>query len=294
MKAKNKRIAVITSISIGVAALAGASLASYATSDGYSTGKNALKKLLDNENYTADLKLELKSDDTTLCTMEMHELYDRNSDVKLNHTEKSTSNIFNEDENYEVNTWYQDNSNIEAFYSDSSEPYTNIYTPSLDANTAFDCMSHMNDNDKEKADKIIRFVELSVDTVVGDLKNNFTYIAGDENSSTYEISLDSIQIPELVNAGLSAIVSNITISDSDDPICTILANDPSIQNVNLKFTVDNEGRLTDGTGFMSLGNTEQDIELYMSFKMYDYGTTKPQRVDISTLPNVHEYDVCEY
>ena len=43
--------------------------------------------------------------------------------------------------------------------------------------------------------------------MIGDLKNNIIYVSGDDNSSTYEMNLDAIQIPEVANAGLSAMFS---------------------------------------------------------------------------------------
>ena len=51
--------------------------------------------------------------------------------------------------------------------------------------------------------------------MIGDLKNNIIYVSGDDNSSTYEMNLDAIQIPEVANAGLSAMFSE-NIADSDD------------------------------------------------------------------------------
>lgn len=66
---------------------------------------------------------------------------------------------------------------------------------------------------------MVNFVELIADTMIGDLKNNIIYVSGDDNSSTYEMNLDAIQIPEVANAGLSAMFSgNIANSDDDsDP-----------------------------------------------------------------------------
>ena len=44
---------------------------------------------------------------------------------------------------------------------------------------------------------MVNFVELIGDTMIGDLKNNIIYVSGDDNSSTYEMNLDAIQIPEV-------------------------------------------------------------------------------------------------
>ncbi len=121
-------------------------------------------------------------------------------------------------------------------------------------------------------------------------------MSGDDNSSIYEMNLDAIQIPEVANAGLSAMFSeNIADSDDDSDPYTLLGTDPIVKNVSVKFTVDNEGRFTNLNAEASMVGNDSNGEKHeatvnITLDMSDYGTTKPERVDISTLPNVEYSD----
>ena len=151
-------------------------------------------------------------------------------------------------------------------------------------------------NEDKRNQKMVNFVELIADTMIGDLKNNIIYVSGDDNSSTYEMNLDAIQIPEVANAGLSAMFSeNIADSDDDSDPYILLGTDPIVKNVSVKFTVDNEGRFTNLNAEASMVGNDSNGEKHeatvnITLDMSDYGTTKPERVDISTLPNVEYSD----
>ena len=72
---------------------------------------------------------------------------------------------------------------------------------------------------------------------------------------------------------------------------TLLGTDPIVKNVSVKFTVDNEGRFTNLNAEASMVGNDSNGEKHeatvnITLDMSDYGTTKPERVDISTLPNV--------
>ena len=110
------------------------------------------------------------------------------------------------------------------------------------------------------------------------------------------MNLDAIQIPEVANAGLSAMFSeNIADSDDDSDPYILLGTDPIVKNVSVKFTVDNEGRFTNLNAEASMVGNDSNGEKHeatvnITLDMSDYGTTKPERVDISTLPNVEYSD----
>ena len=130
------------------------------------------------------------------------------------------------------------------------------------------------------------------DTLVGDLKNNIVYVSGDDNSSTYEIKLEGIQIPELVNAGLSAMFSSMNqySSYNEDDVFLKLGTDPVVKSASLTFTVDREGRLLDETGTFTLAGFGEDGASHEACVTetlkIDYGTAKPEKIDISPLKNV--------
>lgn len=84
---------------------------------------------------------------------------------------------------------------------------------------------------------------------------------------------------------------NIADSDDDSDPYTLLGTDPIVKNVSVKFTVDNEGRFTNLNAEASMVGNDSNGEKHeatvnITLDMSDYGTTKPERVDISTLPNV--------
>lgn len=302
MTQKKKKITMITGVAVGVVMLAGAALANYNTSNGYDVGKMAAKALLSNENYTSDMTVSLSLDGEALSTTHITELYDRNGAVRLNKTEK----MYGSDQNYgyyrgngETKEWLQDGTCIYiSEYSDAERKsgaavYKNSFEWRNDGGGMFDADNSMDDDERKTSDRMVRFMELIGDTLVGDLKNNIVYVSGDDDSATYELNLDSVQIPEFVNAGLSAVFSQMQTYDNDDPLA-VLGDDPIVSNASLKFTVDKEGRLLDGTASGALKGRDENGDIHtvtmdISLKMSNYGTTKPEKLDMSTLPEDTEY-----
>ena len=260
MKSNKKKITMAIGMVLGVTVLAGATFASYNTSNGYDVAKTAVKGLMKNENYTANMTTKISLDGKEISSDTLKELYDRNGDVKINKENKVSS--------YDYNSEYRE---FDKFYTEDA-------------------------NEDKRNQKMVNFVELIGDTMIGDLKNNIIYVSGDDNSSTYEMNLDAIQIPEVANAGLSAMFSeNIADSDDDSDPYILLGTDPIVKNVSVKFTVDNEGRFTNLNAEASMVGNDSNGEKHeatvnITLDMSDYGTTKPERVDISTLPNVEYSD----
>ena len=248
-----------------------------------------------NENYTANMTTKISLDGNEISSDTLKELYDRNGDVKINKENKVSSYDYNS----EYREWVQDDTNIisSTHYDDekrtlveeNASEYLNLFGE-------FDKFYTEDANEDKRNQKMVNFVELIADTMIGDLKNNIIYVSGDDNSSTYEMNLDAIQIPEVANAGLSAMFSeNIADSDDDSDPYTLLGTDPIVKNVSVKFTVDNEGRFTNLNAEASMVGNDSNGEKHeatvnITLDMSDYGTTKPERVDISTLPNVEYSD----
>lgn len=289
MKKTNRKLTAGIGLALGVTIFAGAALANYSTANGYDTFKTAAKGLLKNENYTMNAKLSFSLDGEEKAGDEITELYDRNGDVKLNHVEKNNSSTT-------YKSYLQDNTYVNIYEQDG-EQHTTVHDNAADywGRGALDSMTDVNDDDQKTADKIIRFAELAADTFVGDLKNNIVYVSGDDNGAEYEMNLDSVQIPELVNAGLSAMFSAINTSNRDfdeedrDPFLA-LGTDPIVKNASLKFAVDNEGRFTHVLAVISAVGNGHEGAVSIELNLSDYGTTKPERVDINSLPNVRRHD----
>ena len=283
MTRKQKKMTAAIGIISGAVILTTAALASYGTANGYQAGKDAALKLMENENYTAECSVVLTTDGSETETFGVKELYDRNGDVVLNRVATQNNDVSKKFEE----EYIQDGKSIDI------TPYgtfVDFFENSGAQIGLFDLGNIMTAQDRTRMQKYIRFGELLGDTLVGDLKNNVVYVAGDENTSTYELSLNSVQIPEFINAGLSALVSSGNYKLDG----ITLTGDPYISSLDLKFTVDKEGRLTDGTFKAALDAEDEDgtahsFGIDASLKLYDYGTTQPQRIDISSLENVNDY-----
>lgn len=286
MNKKNKKITAIVGIATGAVILAGAAFASYNTSNGYDVGKLAVKGLMSNENYTAEMTTTFNVDGEEIESIKFKEKYDRNGDVKrYNETQHSNE--------YLTQSWHQDGKEIRIQnISDGTKVY--VYPEKIYSGAGvFDINQELTDEDRKTQEKVIRFVELVGDTLVGDLKNNIVYVGGDDNSATYEMNLSSVQIPEFVNAGISALFSQTGYGGVDDFVKNFV-NDPFVSNVTLKFTVNSQGKLLDGNISGTLTGRDKNGEAHnaqgtATLKMSDYGTTVVDRFDESTLPEDTHY-----
>lgn len=201
MKSNKKKITMAIGMALGVTVLAGATFASYSTSNGYDVAKTAVKGLMKNENYTANMTEKISLDGKEISSDTLKELYDRNGDVKINKENKISSYDYNS----EYREWVQDDTNII-----SSTHYDGEKTTLVEENASeylnlfggFDKFYTEDANEDKRNQKMVNFVELIGDTMIGDLKNNIIYVSGDDNSSTYEMNLDAIQIPEVANCRL--------------------------------------------------------------------------------------------
>ena len=88
MKSNKKKITMAIGMVLGVTVLAGAAFASYNTSNGYDVAKTAVKGLMKNENYTANMTTKISLDGNEISSDTLKELYDRNGDVKINKENK--------------------------------------------------------------------------------------------------------------------------------------------------------------------------------------------------------------
>ncbi len=121
----------------------------------------------------------------------MKELYDRNGDVKINKENKVSSYDYNS----EYREWVQDDTNIiSSMHYDGEKEHLLRKTHLIPKFIwRFDKFYTEDANEDKRNQKMVNFVELIADTMIGDLKNNIIYVSGDDNSSTYEMNLDAIQ-----------------------------------------------------------------------------------------------------
>ena len=173
---------------------------------GYDVYKKALLGTLYADNYTAEVTMDLMMDGQLLGTEKVYEEFSAEGDANLYRKVETSSNM-EEGNSYSQETYFQDKTEI-RIYQDPEDENINV----LDNGKYYEPGSSRYfvggfDVQNETDRKVVRFVELLADTFMGDLKNNFVYISGDADSKQYELALDGMQIPEFVNAGLSAIFS---------------------------------------------------------------------------------------
>lgn len=296
MTSKKRKLITLTSLAVGICIFTAAAVANLATAGGYAVYKNALIGLAGGtDNYTMQVEMAGAMDDKVLARMEIYEMYSA-ADNSLYSEVKEYWHGDNEND-YELIQYIQDGRRIaQSKDSDgwrtpsiSDESFNSVWFSTL-GNASIDL-------ENEEQQKLLRFVELLADTLMGDLKNNFVYTAGDENSKTYALMLDGMQVPEFVNAGLSLMFSPRYVGgeyDEDDPM-SFLGEEPVVKSASTVFSVDNEGRLLHNDLYAELAGQDKNGETHtlsfsFSIDLSDYGTTVPKQYDPHSLDNEFQVD----
>lgn len=299
---KKQRITII-SLVLGVCMFAGAALANYTVAGGYDVYKKALLGVPYADNYTMDVTLDLLIDGKSIGTEQLHEEFSEEGDANLYQMSltKQADGNWNS-----LTAYYQDQTEICIYQSDDypeeeisvydSERAKEYYTPKQ-SRYFIGGMEEENETDK----KMLRFVELLADMFMGDLKNNFVYVTGDADSKQFELALDGLQVPEFVNAGLSAVFSSNyqyvketglqdyyasgDISVLSDPL-VLLGDDPVVRSASTEFSVDSTGRLLHNDLRAELvgkdiNGKSHSLVLEIAIDFSDYGTTVPKKFDLT-------------
>ena len=287
MNLKKKKTIIAVSVITGACVLAVSAFANYSTANGYDVYKKGIKSLIGQENYTLNATASLLTDGEKSLETTLTEKYDRNGEVVLNAVHNSKELI---GECYESGYREIIQGGKSYYYYNNGE--NNIWEVNDYRSDKGGTLDLIPADEKETADKVIRFAELLTDTVVGDLKNNFIYISDTESGGAkYSVSLDAIQIPELINAGISAVCSlnsydasyndneyykNLTPSDVD----YYLYHDATVKSVSCDFEVDGEGRLTDNVMTIEIESEDgHKLEMKFEINVSDFGTTVPEALD---------------
>ncbi len=282
-----KKLLAAVSLVLGTAVLATGALANYSSSNGYDVLKKSVIGTLGSENYTMKLSYNITtSDGKTLCYSNQLEQFDKATGAYYNedhHTNFSAHDTFN------INSRFA-NDNFAyyaySFYDENDEENINagkfMYNDRIYASPEADndpgLLASFNDNEKA-----VHFAELLTDTMVGDLKNNFTLKSKDDNGSTYEIKLSSVQIPELVNAGSALLFGNLNADYSDESseeaqAILSLGDNPSVSEASLVFSVDKENNFKDAKAIGVISGNGHSITVEINVSLSDVGTTVPQTI----------------
>ncbi|MDO5396955.1 MAG: hypothetical protein Q4G33_03415 [bacterium] len=284
---KKSVIAAVAAAS-GAVIFASAAIANYTTANGYEVVKDSLFGLFGTENYTYDFEMSMDEGEDYVLSFGTHtEMDEPNKRCYMNDT--NSTKLPGEDHSYQFKRWYNDNMTIYQHDDGQPEGYTTEARDSSMTNYT-NMFSDELFGDADTTAKVLHFMEVALDTAVGDLKNNFIYTGTEDGVKTYNLSLDAIQIPELLNAGLSAFASVTAdnnegfenVSEEEQWVADIVTMDnvytDSISGV---FAVNEDNSFNSGevsaviTGKDRNGETH-NLTFRVKMGMSDAGSTVPQ------------------
>ena len=203
-----KRNRITVCLVAGVLILAVSAGAAFGSVSGYSTYKEAVKALA------------LKTDNVTMqgsmkATLDGNEFVSMTGEMAIDGKNKSSHVISSEfggqkEERYDTtigntDTWFNADSKYYREYT-----YDNDQTAE-DRNNLLGVSA-----DDEMSKRMVNFMEIAADTVMGDLKNNFVQLGKDGDKTQYQIEISKDQVPSLVNAGLSLFAYSMTADEGTD------------------------------------------------------------------------------
>lgn len=207
-----KRNRITVCLVAGVLILAVSAGAAFGSVNGYSTYKEAVKALA------------LKTDNVTMqgsmkATLDGKEFVSMTGEMAIDGKNKSSHVISSEFGGQKEEFYDTTIGNTETWFNADSK-YYNEYTYDNDQ-TAEDSNNLSNNllgvsADDEMSKRMVNFMEIAADTVMGDLKNNFVQLGKDGDKTQYQIEISKDQVPSLVNAGLSLFAYSMTADEGTD------------------------------------------------------------------------------
>lgn len=137
--------------------------------------------------------------------------------------------------------------------------------------------------DDEYQARVLNFLNVACDTVVGDLKNNFVQIGTQEGVALYQVDIGADQVPDLVSAGLSLLA--VSQEGMEEDFAQAFSRDLSLENIHCTFAIDHEGRLVNTQvkltflGTDAQGNTHPMV-IAGDVAVSDYGTAVVQPAEV--------------
>lgn len=191
---------------VGVLVLSVSAFAAFGSVGGYSQYKDAIKLLLlDTKDVSLKANATITVDGETLGDYLVEGQYA--GAQYSTHTVQSTR-----DETTEH--WSSDVDGKYVSFNSIQPEYYHCWDSSYDVNSVDQNFLGFNADD-EVGQRLVKFVELAADTVMGDLKNNFVQTGSDNGSKTYTVDISEKQVPALVNAGLSLMAGSIGYDNYD-------------------------------------------------------------------------------
>ena len=176
----------------GVLLLAVSAAAAFGSVNGYSRYKDAVMALaLQEENFSAVGTMQMTVDGNEIWTM--------GAEYGIDGHEYAT-HISMTQGGQTMEEWAATVGD-EHIWFDSSTPNTYRSYSDVDDGGPYNVLGF--EEDDEYSARLIDFMEVAADTVVGELKNNFVQIGTEDGADLYQVDIAQAQVPSLVNAGLS-------------------------------------------------------------------------------------------
>lgn len=312
----NKKFRTLSCLVAGCLLLTGAVFANIDNANGYTNYKNALKKLVKSDNYTADVSMKIYMDDTIITDGKVSAKVENGRTINYEVSAKMIDDV-----NYKTaelveesgNSYYNDK-DVSVHCYDLSDSPSNSVSYQIEINNSYDENDYEGKKyypligtgiDENVVDKAIMFGETVADGFIGDVKNNFVYLGEENGERHYSVSLAKEQMPSIITSGLS-LVSGVMQSSLDgyeeysrpgenekdynnleDVIAMMFLNkkEPFIKSAVCDFAVDSNGNLTHNfisgvLGGYTLDGTEHTLKLEINADIRDIGSTVSDKLDI--------------
>ena len=176
---------------VGVLVLSVSAFAAYGSTSGYGKYKDALTKLvLDTDNVTMKLSAGVSYDGDTPFKNAMVYKYDGKN---FSRHEKTVSCMDGNSDD-----WYY--SVIDGTVTQFMASNTTYGQYPYEGETSFLDMG-------DYSDKMVKFLSVFADTVVGDLKNNVVLVNDEDGIRSYSLDVTADQVPALISAGLDLVLA---------------------------------------------------------------------------------------
>lgn len=311
MKRKSNKFKAAACMLAGCIVLTGAVFANIDNASGYSNYKNALKKFVKLDNYTATISMSAYLDEYEVAQLNL-EAKVGNGSISTSQSEKSApyddykagltdggyQNATYKDKNFDARIYGypNDRRNIDVTV-DFSDEYEDdsVYSPLFGG-----------EMDEKLMDKTIQFLEVATDGFIGNIKNNFVYFGEEDGEKHYNVTLSKEQMPSIVTSGLSLMCGVISTeyneytingepaanqdfdyNDADDIMEMMFINEkePYIKSASCDFKIDENGNLTHNTlsgsiaGY-TLDGEEHSVGIKIEIGIKDIRTTVADSYDV--------------
>lgn len=319
---KNKYVKTAICFGVGAVLLTAAVFANYDNANGYSVCKGAIKGLLFETNFTANYQMDLKLDGESLTHVEgVHQTNGGGDPSRYNSTSETTRYKPGAEPVTSGSDYINQGDQSIIIYTrgdGTKESYANKIYPNIVNGVEEKEDGSLIGNRGDMVEKAINFGEKLCDTLVGDLKNSFILSENKDGVRTYDVSLTGSQMPDLVSAGTSLMVSSIKEGvernreyraqnpeyyqgeqylDIDDLLYEKLfaGGEPMIDSVSGTMGVNEKDQPTLMKGSLTVtgydeGGQSHTMEISVEVNLSDYGTTAIQPVDLDSLPNLQISD----